>query len=105
MTQMPRGDLELTPEQRARYVVRSEPEQLEAAIAEEIHQAIRDVLVRLGTPGFCDTCRKTIFWVHTTNGRRRVPYSARGVPHTQDCSMEGQRPGKLGRWLTKVNAD
>lgn len=97
---MPRNDMELTPEQRAKYVIRMNPEKLEQAIAEEIHEAVREVLHRLGTPGFCDTCQCAIYWVHTTNGRRRVPYSGRGVPHTTDCNMVG-RPGvKLGRWQT-----
>lgn len=95
---MPRHDMELTPEMRAKYVLKSNPENLEQAVAEEIHQAVRELLSRLGTSGFCDTCQRAIYWVHTTNGRRRVPYSTRGVPHTTDCDMAG-RPGvKLGRW-------
>lgn len=86
-----------TPEQRAREVMLSEPEFLERRIAEEIGDAVRDVLARIGNSGICDTCGNDIWWLSTINGGRRVPYSARGVPHTLDCRMAG-RPGKLGRW-------
>ena len=77
----------------------AEPEKLERLIAEEISEAVRELLTRIGTSAICDTCHRAIFWINTVNGGRRVPYSARGVPHTIDCDM-AERPGKLGRWPT-----
>ena len=93
-------DLERTPEQRARNIIRAggeDPRHMEAFIVEEIYDAVFDLLSRLGTIAVCQTCGRSICWVMTVNGSRRVPYSLRGVPHTVDCNM-AERPGKLGRW-------
>ena len=90
-------DLERTPEQRAQAIMRADPEHMEQMIVEEIYDAVRDLLMRLGTTAVCPTCSRSICWVQTINGKRRVPYSLRGVPHTVDCDM-AKRPGRLGRW-------
>jgi len=89
--------IEPTPKERAKYCIVSEPERLEELIEEQIYEAIRALLDRLGTSAICLTCGRPIYWVHSVNGGRRIPYSTRGVPHTEDCEME-KRPGRLGRW-------
>lgn len=88
---------EPTPKERAKYCILAEPERLEELIEEQIYEAIRCVLERIGTSSICITCGKPVYWLMTVNGSRRTPYSTRGVPHTQDCEMEA-RPGRLGRW-------
>ena len=89
-----------TPEERARSIVLAEPERMEQLIAAEILEAVRAVLEGLGTSAICRTCGRCIYWVCTINGKRRVPYSLRGVPHTHDCDMAERPRRKLGRWET-----
>lgn len=87
-----------TPQERARWIALADPDRLEDLVTEQILEAIRDVLERLGTAGYCAACGRRIYWVHRVNGGRRTPFSARGVEHTQDCCDMAGRPGKLGRW-------
>ena len=86
-----------TPQERARYIMTAEADDQEALIVDQITEAVRAVLERIGVSGVCATCGKAICWISLPNGGRRVPYSTRGVPHTIDCNM-ANRPGKLGRW-------
>ena len=91
----------MTPAERAKLIVLAEPEKLEQLIAEHILDATRELLDRLGTSAICAACGCAVYWIQTINGRRRTPYSIRGVPHTEDCNMIG-RPGRLGRWTDKT---
>lgn len=97
---MPKTELEMTPEQRARYIMLAEPERMERLIAQEITEAIRELLGRLGTSAVCQTCGACIYWLATVNGRRRSPYSSDGTPHTWRCDMQDRPRTKLGRWQT-----
>ena len=88
-----------TPQERAKYVVLAEPERYEELITEQILEAVRCVLDRLGTSQICVTCGKPIYWMVGINGSRRDdPIPPAACPTRRTARDDRPAPGRLGRW-------
>lgn len=78
----------MTPAERAHKVVTSDPEDLEAMIAQEISDALVVMLRQVGTPGTCrgPNCGAPIIWVRSSNNNGLTPFDARmGINHYLAC--------------------
>ena len=74
-----------TPLERARFIVRTEPENLQRAIQEQIEEAMQELLSMVGRGAICQGCRCAVFYVLHQNGKQ-IAYSRQGMPHSEVCA-------------------
>jgi hypothetical protein len=75
------------PALRAKQIIRADPDRLEPMIAQEIFDAIDEVLAELGRGGGqCPVCSAPVYWV-------RYSVSTRFVPRSRWRRLHGLVPG------------
>lgn len=75
----------MTPAQRAKRICLAEAENPEALITGEIHEALRELLDRIGLPCICKACGRAVWFVrHHQSGQLRS-FDATGMAHLITC--------------------
>ena len=62
---------------------------------EALAEALRKLVLAVGTIGSCRGCGVAIFWIRHKNGKQ-VPYTPAGLNHFIDCSVGSEFKKKAG---------